>query len=68
MIKYLSKDQNVQDETTIYWFQNLDGDTFGVSEGLEVKLLDCDGCEVTDNHTNKDEFFSAVTNEMRQDY
>ncbi len=68
-MKYLSKDQNAQAETTTYWMQNLDGDTFGVVESnFDVDLVDCDGCPVVDNHTNKDEFFNAVTDEMRQDF
>lgn len=32
MRKFLSKDQNWQDGTTIYWFQ-IEGEVFGVVEG-----------------------------------
>lgn len=68
MIKFLNKDQCPQEETTIYWFDK-NGATFGVGESCgEKQLLDCDGFEVEDNHTNKDEFFDSVTDEMRSDY
>ena len=68
IMKYLSTDQNHQNETTVYWFDK-DGEIFGVAECCgELALLDCDGCEIEDNHTNKGEFFNAVTDEIRMYY
>jgi len=69
-VKFISKDQNVQDETTNYWFE-LNGESFAVSEsGGESKLLDCDGCPCNMNdHWVRDAFSKlVVTDEMRQDY
>ena len=65
-MKYLGKDQNIQDETTVYWF-DIDGETYGVAEcGGQSQVLDCDGAPLVDNYT--DELGLFVTDEMRNDY
>ena len=75
-IKYLTKDQNWQDETTIYWFR-LDGfgtgavfenDTYGVAEtGSDTYIVDADGTPIP--YGDYDEIavrkYCIVTNEMR---
>jgi hypothetical protein len=41
-------DQNMQDETTNYWF-DVNGESFALSDcNGDVQLLDCDGCPVED--------------------
>ena len=43
---YLTKDQNWQDETTIYWF-DVNGETYGVTECCgESSVIDEDGYSV----------------------
>ena len=65
-MKYLGKDQNMQNETTIYWFDK-NGTTYGVAEsGGQSQVLDCDGAPLVDNYT--DELELIVTDEMRNDY
>jgi len=79
-IKYLGKDQNWQDEQTIYWF-TLDGcdygtgfefynHVFGVIENPEgfYCIVDCDGYPIDGNAENKALerlLENAVTDEMR---
>lgn len=69
-VKYISKDQNTQDETTNYWFE-VSGESFAVSEsGGESRLLDCDGCPYNMSDSGPRELLAQliVTNEMRNDY
>ena len=69
-VKYISKDQNSQDETTNYWFE-LNGESFAVSEcGGESRLLDCDGCPFNMSDDEPKEIIAqlVVTEEMRNDY
>lgn len=64
---YSSKDQNWQDEMTIYWFE-LDGETFGIGEtGMEVVALDCDGAPIdyNENLARRVKENCIVTDEMR---
>lgn len=43
---YISKDQNYQNEQTIYWF-DVDGEQYGVSEqSHSISVVDCDGFPV----------------------
>jgi len=45
-MRFLTKDQNLADETTVYWF-DVDGEEFGVSDcNGEKTVVDCDGCPV----------------------
>jgi len=57
--RYLTKDQNWQDETTIYWFEltgtdygtgvEFDGQTFGVAEsGPDSMIVNADGAPLVD--------------------
>ena len=67
-MKYLTKDQNRTDETTTYWFNNEDGETFGIVEGgLDGDVVDCDGMQIDYNdrlyRTVKE--YCIVTKEMR---
>lgn len=65
-IRYTGKDQNHQEETTIYWFDR-DGEAFGVAESVgRPVLLDCDGVPIVDNYNSIHEF--VVTDKMRNDY
>ena len=69
-VKFISKDQNSQDETTNYWFE-LNGESYAVSEsGPDVRLLDCDGCPFNMSDYEPREILEQlfVTDEMRSDY
>jgi hypothetical protein len=52
-ITYQSKDQNYQDETTIYWF-SVDESIYGVSDcNGEMSIVDYGGCSInTDDECN----------------
>jgi hypothetical protein len=75
---YVNKDQNVQDETTIYWFvanneklEEFDGETFGVAHcGSEVSIVDVDGCPIDGAWFVHliDGIESNVTDEMINDF
>ena len=74
---FISKDQNFQDEQTIYWFnvegtKNNDEDgVWGVFQsGGETGLVDCDGCPCNTDDSHIAEVFRAcdVTEEMINDY
>ncbi|MCR0998685.1 hypothetical protein [Serratia rubidaea] len=59
---YISKDQNWNDGTTIYWF-DVNGETYGVVHGGESwnsSVVDCDGAP--SDHYTADQF--NVTEEM----
>jgi len=65
---FTEKDQNWQNEQTIYWF-DVDGETYGVSEsGPHSQILDCDGCPVnTGDAKNQylEDLKELVTDELR---
>ena len=66
-MKYLTKDQNWTDATTIYWFEDSNGETFGISdcEG-EKTALDCDGHPIDCNEQLKNRVLNecVITDEM----
>ena len=65
-ITYESKDQNYQDETTIYWF-NVDGELWGISDtNGERKLVDFENYPYDDSQLF-DELSNMITEEMVQD-
>ena len=70
-IKFLSKDQNYQNESTSYWF-DVDGETWGVVEsGNDSKVVDYDGYPVNlDSRPNIHVRYlgESVTDEMRGDF
>lgn len=44
---HIATDQNWQDETTIYWFENENGEQYGVSDcNGHQTIVDCDGYPV----------------------
>ena len=60
-ITFLSADQNMQDETTNYWF-NVNDNEFALSDNNgDVKLLDCDGRPV-DACSDHDGVLSEIIN------
>jgi hypothetical protein len=67
-IEYSTKDQNLQDETTVYWF-NVGDELYGVSDkNGEHGIVDCDGCPVnTDDAGNVhlEKLVDFVTDEIR---
>jgi len=76
--KFISKDQNWQEESTTYWFQitglhegtgrKFDGETFGICEsGSGSRVLDCDGCPITfgDGEEIAVRNTAIITDEMR---
>ena len=77
---YTSKDQNWQDETTIYWFEisgvdigtgaSLDAQVFGIAEsGGDDTVVDCDGspCTEGDAVTIAVRKVAIVTDDMRME-
>jgi hypothetical protein len=75
-VEFKSKDQNWEQEATIYWFEltgsdfgtEFDADMFGVSEsGGESRILDCEGAiiKVGDSVEKAVKRHCIVTNEMR---
>lgn len=72
---YIAKDQNQQDETTVYWFNvnhsddDLSGEYAVADNNGFKRLLDCDGCPCTDDHHFNEILESCViTDEMINDY
>jgi len=66
--KFISKDQNWQNESTTYWFKLDDGDVYGVCEsGGTDAVLDADGCPLTegDGLTIAVRRACVVTDELR---
>lgn len=76
--QFISKDQNWQDESTIYWFKldgadhgtshTFDGAVFGIWEsGPTAAVLDADGCPLTegDGITIAVRRACVVTDELR---
>lgn len=71
---YIAKDQNHQDETTIYWF-DVEGEVYGVaeSEGTQT-VVGCDGAGIAAETLAKPKndhirhLGDSVTEEMRNDY
>ena len=74
-MKYLSKDQNYQNETTIYWFEaetELEdlieaGNVFGIADcNGEKTALDCDGSPIDYNDRVSDYVLNKciITDEM----
>ena len=74
-VEYNGKDQNWQDETTIYWF-TLDGKDYGTgftfhnsvygvadSNG-NTSILDCDGCPMVEGSGEYTAVYKAVWNVM----
>ena len=73
--KYISKDQNSNDETTNYWFKVVHSDNdlsgvYGVADNNgNIRLLDCDGCLCTnDHHFHEILDHCVITDEMINDY
>ena len=77
---YTSKDQNWQDETTIYWFEisgddtgtgaSFDAQVFGIAEsGGDDTVVDCDGspCTEGDAVTIAVRNVAIVTDDMRME-
>lgn len=70
---YISKDQNHQDETTVYWFEissltgyHEDG-TYGIADcNGEKTYVDSDGCPITDN-LHEFKYLMIITDEMIND-
>lgn len=73
---YISKDQNFQDETTIYWFDvefsmyPEGSGTYGVFHNHEKGLLDCDGAPLNMSDPVPAAIFDAcvITDEMIMDF
>ena len=69
-VTFVEKDQNWQDETTIYWF-DVDGESFGVAEsGPDATVLDCDGCPVNTQDAKNarlEALKDYVTDELRSE-
>lgn len=76
---FTGKDQNWEEESTIYWFTlsgadhgtdvEFDDETFGIEEsGDETRVLDADGAPLTDSDytTIAVRKTAVVTDEMRQ--
>lgn len=66
---FIEKDQNWQNETTVYWFE-LDGETWGVSDcNGERTIVDCDGCTVSMSDAKNAHLTAAlvITEEMELD-
>jgi hypothetical protein len=64
---FTSKDNNWQEEATIYWF-DMDGEQFGIREcGIETTVLDSDGAPVDYNEAlrSRVQRTCIVTDEMR---
>ncbi len=62
---YIEKDQNWMDGNTIYWF-DVDGEEFGIVEGQDEGIVDCDGAPITNEHDRiAVERHCIVTDEMR---
>ena len=65
-VRYISKDQDFQNECSIYWFTQ-NGHKYGISESASgSQLVDSNNEPVTDLYTNISDFH--VTSEMREDY
>lgn len=67
-MKYKTKDQNWADQTTTYWFENEDGEMFGIVEGgHDSDVIDCDGMPIDYNEQLKNTVKEQciVTEEMR---
>jgi|TARA_R110000850_G_C9738590_1_gene444125 hypothetical protein len=73
---FSAKDQNNQNESTIYWFdvteQGEEDEVYGIVESGsdEPRLLDCDGCpfDLPSAHDLEVVEACVVTEEMRLDY
>jgi hypothetical protein len=65
---YIGKDQNWQDQTTIYWFE-MDGETYGIAEtgGEDPQPVDFEGYPIDTNEHEAHLVLSAciVSDEMR---
>jgi hypothetical protein len=70
-VVFIEKDQNWQNEQTVYWF-DVDGETYGVSEQpLDVAVVDCDGCPVNlgdAKNAHLRNLPGLVTDELRSDF
>ena len=77
---YTSKDQNWQDEQTIYWFEisgddsgtggSFEDQVFGIAEsGGDDAVVDCDGCLCTEGDavTIAVRRVAIVTDDMREE-
>lgn len=68
--EYVGKDQNWQDQQTIYWFETNRG-KFGVVEGGDInRFVDDEGCSIRgrgDSYIIVGILHDAVTDEMRAD-
>ena len=74
-VEYNGKDQNWQDETTIYWF-TLNGKDYGTEirfsdsvYGLadnngDTTLLDCDGCPMVEGNGEYIAVYKAIHNNI----
>lgn len=68
-VKFTQKDNNWQDENTIYWF-DVDGESYGVCESSygDISVLDCDGCPVNTQdakNAHLNDLKYSVTDELR---
>jgi hypothetical protein len=70
--KFISKDENTQNENNTYWFRvdgysasfglEFENETFGLVESEEGScLVDCDGCTVTPGDGQHDAVMSIIT-------
>jgi len=67
-MKYSSKDQNYQDETTIYWFKDESNVFYGIADcNGKLTALDCDGMPIDYNNYLRDKVLSecVITEEMK---
>lgn len=71
--EFTTKDQNYQDETTIYWFEITEssstwigmGEIYGVADcNSELTILDCDGCPVGQEYQEILKNVLNITDEM----
>lgn len=65
---FITADQNWQDGQTIYWF-DMGGETYGVAEGYNEGILDCEGYPIDYNEALRAEVERncIVTDEIRAD-
>ena len=74
---FTAKDQNSQDETTIYWFDvvgtigNEEDGVWGITDcNGEIGLVDCDGCPCNTDDAHILEVFNSceITQEIMSDF
>jgi len=61
-IKFVEKDQNWQEETTVYWFE-VGAETYAISDNYGIlSMLDCDGCPINETDDRNAPIFSEMLN------